>query len=228
MAHSDEAVKILVQCDFDGTIAVEDVSFLLLDAFADSSWRQLLTDYRDGKISVGDFNAMAFAMIKPDKQALLDFLDGRMEIRPGFGELLTYCKRMGFQFVVVSNGLDFYIEKILKDNGVDNLEVLAARTRFDSKGIEVNYIGPDGAEVRDDFKGVHIRRFLSMGYQVIYVGNGLSDLKPAGQAHHIFATGDLVDLCRRANLNYTPFADLHDVVKGMELLEQERGHSLRA
>ncbi len=140
MAHSDEAVKILVQCDFDGTIATEDVSFLLLDAFADSSWRQLLSDYRDGKISVGDFNAMAFAMVKPDRQALLDFLDGRMEIRPGFGELLTYCKRMGFQFVVVSNGLDFYIEKILKDKVVDNLEVLAARTRFYSTGIKVHYI----------------------------------------------------------------------------------------
>ena len=36
--------KTLVQCDFDGTITEEDVSFMLLDAFADRDprrWRQL-------------------------------------------------------------------------------------------------------------------------------------------------------------------------------------------
>jgi len=57
-------VKTLIQCDFDGTITQEDVSFLILDAFASRDWRQLLTQYREGKISVGRFNMKAFAMVK--------------------------------------------------------------------------------------------------------------------------------------------------------------------
>jgi 2-hydroxy-3-keto-5-methylthiopentenyl-1-phosphate phosphatase len=36
-----EEVKTVVQCDFDGTITVEDVSFKMLEAYADSSWKQL-------------------------------------------------------------------------------------------------------------------------------------------------------------------------------------------
>ena len=40
------ATKILIQCDFDGTITEEDISFLLLDAFASSDWRQLLSGYK--------------------------------------------------------------------------------------------------------------------------------------------------------------------------------------
>ena len=34
-------MKTLVQCDFDNTIAESDVSFMLLDAFADGDWQQL-------------------------------------------------------------------------------------------------------------------------------------------------------------------------------------------
>ena len=46
-------MKTAVQCDFDGTITVEDVSYLLLDNFADGNWRELLKDYTAGKMPVG-------------------------------------------------------------------------------------------------------------------------------------------------------------------------------
>ncbi len=39
--HLTRATKTLVQCDFDGTVTEEDVSFMLLDAFANGGWRQL-------------------------------------------------------------------------------------------------------------------------------------------------------------------------------------------
>ncbi len=217
--RSTEVMKTLVQCDFDGTITQEDVSFLLLDTFADGDWRQLLAEYREGKIAVGYFNMKAFAMIKADRQTLLDFVKGKVEIRAGFGELLSYCHSRGFQFVIVSNGLDFYIEAVLQDIGVKNIEVYAARTEFLSGGIKVKYLGPEGNQLQDNFKETYTSLFVRRGYRVIYVGNGISDLSPASQAHYIFATGDLIDSCRQMNVNCTPFIDLDDVIKGLELLE---------
>ena len=53
--------KTIIQCDFDGTITDDDVSFLILDAYAGGNWRQLFKDYEDGKISVGHFNEAAFS-----------------------------------------------------------------------------------------------------------------------------------------------------------------------
>ena len=44
-------MKTLVQCDFDGTVTEEDVSFFLLDTFAQGDWRRLLQEYKEGKIS---------------------------------------------------------------------------------------------------------------------------------------------------------------------------------
>ncbi len=214
-------MKTVVQCDFDGTITEEDVGFLLLDTFADSNWRQMLKEYQAGKISVGVFNTRAFATIKADKQTLLDFVfnSGKFKIRPGFQELLSYCSGKGLEFVIVSNGQDFYIEAILRRMGVNNIEFFAARSRFKSEGLEVKYIGPDGSELLDSFKEAHTELFLNRGYRVIYVGNGISDIYPARRAHHVFAIGDLLRRCREENLDCTPFDDLNDVVRGLKFLQ---------
>jgi len=215
-----ETMKTMLQCDFDGTITEEDVSFGLLTAFADGDWRQLLREYREGKISVGLFNTRAFAMIKADRQTLLEYIfkKSNLKIRPGFQELLDYCSQKGLEFVIVSNGLDFYIEAILEDRGIKNIEVFAARSEFRPEGMVVKYIGPDGSQLEDGFKETHTELFLSRGYRVIYAGNGVSDIYPARRVHHIFATADLLNRCQKANLTCTPFADLHDVVRGLELL----------
>jgi len=216
---STGVMKTIVQCDFDGTITQEDQSFLLLDAFGKGNWRQLLTEYREGKISVSQFNIKAFAMVKEDKQTLLDFIISKVKIRAGFSELLTYCRSNGFQFIIVSNGLDFYIDAILKHIGVQNIKVFAAQAHFGSGGIEVRYMGLNKFQLESDFKETYIRSFLADGYRVIYVGNGLSDISPAKQAHHIFARDELLAYCKEASLNCTPFIDLNDVVRGLELLE---------
>ena len=216
---STGVMKTIVQCDFDGTITQEDQSFLLLDTFGKGNWRQLLAEYREGKISVGQFNIKAFAMVKEDKQTLLDFITDKVKIRVGFSELLTYCRRNGFQFIIVSNGLDFYIDAILKHIGLRNIKVFAAQARFGSGGIEVKYMGLNRFHLEGDFKETYVRSFLADGYRVIYVGNGLSDISPARQAHHIFARDELLAYCKEASLNCTPFIDLNDVVRGLELLE---------
>jgi 2-hydroxy-3-keto-5-methylthiopentenyl-1-phosphate phosphatase len=211
-------VKTLVQCDFDGTVTEEDTSFFLLDAFAQGDWRRLLREYKEHRISVGEFNTKAFAMVKDDKPTLLEALKGKVEVRAGLHELVNYCLKKGFRLVIVSNGLDFYIKAVLKGLGLDSIEVHAARASFHPEGMEVQYVGPDGKRLEDDFKEAYIKSFLKLGYSVIYVGNGDSDFAPAKYAHHIFATGELLAYCRENSLNYKPFENFIDVVRYIDLL----------
>jgi len=219
MIRLSELTKTLVQCDFDGTITEEDVSFLMLDAFAGGNWRQMFQEYQEGKISVGHFNTKAFSMVKADKESLLGIARGKVRIRPGFHELVACCRRKGFRFVIVSNGLDFYIDEILKNIRMADLEVFAARTRFCPEGIKVQYIGPDGSYLDSDFKLAYIDSFLNEGYRIIYVGNGSSDVPPARKSQHIFATGALLSHCRELNLGCTPFNDLNEVTGVLESLQ---------
>ena len=213
-----EITKTLVQCDFDGTITEQDVSFMLLDAFADRDWRQLLKAHQEGKISVGRFNTGAFAMVKADRKSLLAVTKDKVRIRPGFQELVACCRRKGFRFVIVSNGLAFYIEEILRDIGVEDIEIYAAETHFHPEGLKVQYLGPDGSYLDKDFKGAYVNLFLKEGYRIIYVGNGTSDLVPAKRCHYIFATGNLLLLCKQANLDFTPFNDFNEVVRVLKPL----------
>jgi 2-hydroxy-3-keto-5-methylthiopentenyl-1-phosphate phosphatase len=211
-------MKTLVQCDFDGTITEEDTSFFLLDAFAQGDWRRLLQEYKEHRISVGEFNTRAFAMVKADRPALLEAIKGKVRVRAGFHELVACCSRRGFRLVIVSNGLDFYIEAILKDIGLENIEMHAAKTRFHPQGMQVRYIDPNGNQLSDGLKEAYIKSFLKQGYRVIYAGNGDSDIVPAKYAHQIFATGELLAYCKENKLKCQPFNDLTDVVSALELL----------
>lgn len=209
-------MKTLVQCDFDGTITEEDISFFLLDAFAQGDWRRLLRDYKEHKISVGEFNTWAFAMVKADERTLLEPLRGDVKVRAGFRELVNYCQGKAVRLVIVSNGLDFYIKAVLKDLGLRDLEAYAARASFSPEGMKVQYIGPDGKELEDGFKEAYVKSFLKLGYKVVYIGNGDSDIAPATYAHHVFATGDLVALCREKSLVYEPFETFLEVLKELD------------
>ena len=213
--------RTLVQCDFDNTIAAFDVSFMLLDAFAAGDWRQILQEYREHKIPVGVFSQRTFAMIKADKATMVDYLfsDDRVSIRPGFKELLDLCSKKGFKFVIVSNGLTFYIDAVLNFIGVTGIPVFAAHTEFSPDGLKITYIDPDGQPVVDRFKQLYVERHLSQGYRVIYIGDGYSDIMPASLADHVFARDDLLNHFRENNLKCMPFDDLNDVVKGLERID---------
>ncbi len=212
-----EAIKTVVQCDFDGTITDKDVSFMMLEAYAEGDWRTMLKEYRDGKISVGRFNTQAFAMVKADRESLLEVAHRTMDLRPGLPELVAACRRKNFRFVIISNGLDFYIKDVLRNIDLGDVEVLAAETRFLPGGLDARYIGPGGVQMDDGFKEAYVDLFLKEGYRVIYMGNGVSDIASAIKCHHIFAAAELLEYCQQhPELNYTELTDFTEAARILE------------
>ncbi|HUT96814.1 MAG TPA: MtnX-like HAD-IB family phosphatase [Dehalococcoidales bacterium] len=209
---------MIIQSDFDGTLTEEDVSFALLDAFADGDWRKLYEQYRQKKMTVGDFNTKAFAMVKASRDELLKVARAQVKLREGLRNLVNYCQERGFRFLVVSNGLDFYIKAILEDVGLGNIEIYAATTKFTPDGLEVKYIGPEGAVLKKGFKEAYTKLFLTQGYQVVCLGNGPSDYFPAALSQHVFARDGLMDICKAKKLKCQPFDDLNDIVRGLGAL----------
>jgi 2-hydroxy-3-keto-5-methylthiopentenyl-1-phosphate phosphatase len=214
-------MKIAVQLDFDGTVTEEDVSFLLLDTYVGSVWREYLEEYMSGKISVGAFNKKVFGMMKADRKTMTDLVlnSDRVRIRPGFQEFLDYCARKDYKVVIVSNGLTFYIEAILEKLGINGLEIHSAENVFFSGGMKVRYLGPDGKELEAGFKEAYTDMLCGEGYSVIYLGNGTSDIYPSRKAKCVFATADLLERCKEENLKCYPFNDFHDVISVLETLD---------
>ncbi len=217
--HSDSTpAGTVVQCDFDGTVTIEDASFVMLDTFARGDWREVNREYEAGRITVGRFNEVAFGMVRATREMLLDAIKGKVHIRPGFPEFAAECRRRGYHLAIVSNGLDFYITDILRNLGLPETEVHAARTVFQGDRLSVQYIGPDGRAVDDAFKEAYVGQYLAQNHRVVYVGNGSSDLLPARKCHYIFATGTLLQRCDEAGLARTPFDDFYEITRSLDSL----------
>jgi 2-hydroxy-3-keto-5-methylthiopentenyl-1-phosphate phosphatase len=217
-------MKTAIQIDFDGTVTIEDVSFLLLDTYVGQKWRDELVEYTSGKIPVGAFNRRVFGMMKASRKIMTDFVltDPRVEIRRGFKELLEYCEKKGYKIVIVSNGLLFYIQAILEKLGLDKIkgmEIYAAKNDFFEGGLKVAYIGPDGQEVETGFKEAYTKMLIKQGYSVIYLGNGDSDIYPSRLANKVFATEQLLKRCHKESLKCVPFEDFFEVIEGLKSLD---------
>jgi 2-hydroxy-3-keto-5-methylthiopentenyl-1-phosphate phosphatase len=214
----DSPPQTVIQCDFDGTVTLEDASFIMLDTFARGDWRKINREYEAGRITVGRFNEDAFALVKATRKALLASIKDKVRIRPGFVDFAAYCRSRQLRLVIVSNGLDFYIKAIMKNLGLTETEIHAARTVFHGDSLSVRYVGPDGRTLDDAFKEAYVTRYLNQSYRVVYVGNGTSDFPPARRCHHIFATGTLLKKCDEAGLTRTAFDDFFEVTRALEAL----------
>ena len=105
MKSLEQSRKIIIQCDFDGTVTEDDISFILLDAFAKGDWRKINKQHSEGKITVGQFNERAFGLVRASKKAMLDYLKDKVKVRPGFQKLVELCQQKVIRLVIVSNGL---------------------------------------------------------------------------------------------------------------------------
>jgi 2-hydroxy-3-keto-5-methylthiopentenyl-1-phosphate phosphatase len=213
-------MKTAIQIDFDGTVTMEDVSFLLLDEFAKGNWRKYLDEYNSGEITVGMFSRQIFGMVTADEKTQTDFVltNPQAKIRPGFKEFINYCHKNNYKTLIVSNGLVFYIEALLKSIGVKDPEIHAAENTFSPHGMKVRYLGPDGKEIDSGFKEAYTDILRSEGYRVVYIGDGNSDVYPARKADHILATDSLLKRCESEKLNCSPFKDFFEVIETIKSL----------
>ena len=209
---------MIIQCDFDGTITSNNLSVLLREHFARGNWRKIDDDYLHGKLTVEQSNKMQFALIKEPREKLQEFARKHIDVKPGFVELIRYCQESSTSFVIVSSGLDFYIEMVLKEIGLSDLEVHCGQTSFGKDGITVTYTDPEGNIINSGFKRKYLTYLRKQGRSVIYIGDGLSDLEAASLADYIFATEHLVKLLGHRAIPYIRFSDFHDLLHQLCLL----------
>jgi len=207
---------MIIQCDFDGTIITNNMSLLLRERFAPGDWRKIESDYLARRLTVEESNKRQFTQIKEPREKLEAFARDHAEVRTGFLDFTHYCLEDGIRLVIVSSGLDFYIEAILNRIGAPRLEVHCAQTSFGQDGVTVSYVDPRGNTVKDGFKKQHLVRLKRQGEPVTYIGDGLSDLEPACAADSVFTTGQLPGLLSAKSVSHRTFSDFHNILRQID------------
>ena len=68
-------------------------------------------------------NRRQFTLIKEPKEKLQEFVRDHIDIRQGFPEFAADFEAKENHLVIVSSGLDFYIEVVLSELGMSDIEL---------------------------------------------------------------------------------------------------------
>ena len=217
------AIRIFI--DFDGTITTHDVGNALFRSLAGPAADEAIEAYHSGKISAREcFVRKASASGATTVEAVDRLLD-EQRIDPHFKNFVVFCAARGITLCVLSDGLDYYIDRILAANdirGVVRFSNLLSFVRVDSTGsvrLEIDF----PAENTECDRCACCKRNIMLSRAadedfIVYVGEGYSDRCPAGYADLVFAKESLQTHCQRENISYLPYQTFHDVQDGVEKL----------
>jgi len=206
---------VIVLCDFDGTITVKDVTDTLLTAFANPEWEEIEEMWQEGLISSKECMARQYALVKASEEELTSFLEG-MEIDPYFPQFLDLCRRKNFRVAVLSDGFDFYIEKILSKNNVNGIDIYANHLVYENGKIKT-YFPHINEECRTcgNCKTSYFYKVKKPGNKIVYIGDGWSDRCISQESDVIFAKGKLARFCHENGISYIPYHTFGDVIREM-------------
>ena len=212
-------MNIAVLCDFDDTITQENVAHLILDRFGDGSWQELRRRYLEGAIPPEEYFERPFAQMRASREEMYSYVQEKGTVRDGFARLAHYCRRRGIGLAVVTLGLDFYVQALLSQEGLEWLPVYAVGTRFTQGGVRFEF--PYAQEECGRWgicKCSVVDRYRSEGRRVVYIGDGRNDVCPARRSDVVYARGELVELCRREGIPYRELEGFEDVIGELERL----------
>lgn len=199
-------------CDFDGTIARFDVTDAVLGRFADPAWEVVEREWLDGRISARECMERQIRMIGVKPPALDAFL-ATVPLTDGFVEFVQHCVAHGLDILIVSDGMDYAIKRILSNNGLGDIPVIANRLRFrDGSGFRLNF--PYGAP--GCTSGVcKCNVAKAGGGKILLIGDGHSDACLAGKASFVLAKEDkfLHHHCVENGVPYTTYGDFFDILR---------------
>lgn len=212
---------MIIVSDFDGTITKTDTLSKFLEDYADAKWLDIENDWRDGKFGSQECLIRQFALVPNlTPQLVSDFLD-TMEIDEGFSLFAKNAKAQCIPIVILSDGLDYFINKILEKNNIDYINVITNHAYFDDWGKFIIEFPNDSRHCTNNAgtcKCKVVRNLKKRYKKVVYIGDGASDFCVSKEPDVVYAKAGLAEYCRNNNLSFTPYKTYKDIKK--HLFEQ--------
>lgn len=206
-----------VLCDFDGTIAQEDVTDSLLMRFGRPGWDVLEVEWREGRIGSRECMAGQIALLDCSRDELDEHL-AAMTIDPDFARFAQAVEASGAPLTIVSDGLDHAIRSMLRRHALGRLPVVASRLVQKAPrrwALEFPFAAPGCSSASGTCKCARAGApHVESGTQVLMVGDGASDFCVARRADLTYASKRLLDFCldhdlaHRAVANFSQALDL--------------------
>jgi 2,3-diketo-5-methylthio-1-phosphopentane phosphatase len=220
-----EQQSMYVFCDFDGTITTVDTTDRVLGRLAAPAWEAIEADWRAGRIDAATCMRRQIALIEGDDAALDAVLD-EIELDPGFCDFAAWCAAHEIPLAVVSDGVDYFIQRILARRGLGALPVVSNRLAGEAGARRLAQ--PHRREGCAAGAGVckcaatSGRLAETERRMLVYVGDGRSDFCVSARADLLFAKDELAAYAAGRGQAHHVFETFHDVTAVLASIVEAR------
>ncbi len=207
--------KTLIICDFDGTACSVDMGSKIIDRFAGEGWREIDRAYCTEEIG----SRLAYTRVAPlfrgTRGQMVEYVHATATLDPYFEDFYRFCQEQGYDLKIASDGLDFYIEAVLRKYGLRDIEFYAnSVTSWHGEGIVIDFphlnsiCGKCGT-----CKSSIVKRLSEQYEKIVYIGDSYSDVCPARTADLVFAKDILYEKCHNNGTACVPYENFRDVME---------------
>jgi len=214
---------VRVFCDFDGTVASVDVGNRIFRHFAGEESERIVEGYLLGQKSAIECLTQECAAAGDVTPKVLEEFVAQFGVDPYFPEFVRFCDKQRMPLTILSDGLDFYVSRILARHGLAHVAWFANHLEFKNEGsrstmVPVFPYTDSECPQCGNCKRNHMLTMSADEDIIVYIGDGISDRCPVRYADIVFAKKGLLKFCQEQNITYHEFRTFHDV--------QERFHEI--
>ena len=207
----DGTPPVAILVDYDGTIALTDVSDSVMAEYVSGDWEAEAAAYDAGLMGSRRLMTIEMAMVDSDPVDLLATAAAQPH-DPGFVPFVRRAQAAGIPVEVVSDGFGFFVAPSLEALGVGELPVITARTTFEDRRARIDY--PNGHPtclVCGTCKRNRVLAHQAAGRAVVFIGDGESDRYAAGYSDLVFAKRSLVRICIEAGWPFRRWTEFSEI-----------------
>jgi 2,3-diketo-5-methylthio-1-phosphopentane phosphatase len=215
--------KFAFVSDFDGTLTEKDFYEIITDQYLKEECRDKFKEWKDKKIKDVEYLGYVFGNIRrTEKEIYQDIM--KIKLDPFATEFIRNIRDNGGDFIIVSAGTAYYIDKVLDNNHIKDVKVYTNKGAFKDNGI--HFLLDENDEFYSEIYGIDkmmvVKKLKNQYDKIIYAGDSEPDVKPALLADVVFAKSKLVDLLKQEHKEFIEFNDFSDIWKKLKsILEKE-------
>ncbi len=202
---------LAILVDYDGTIALTDVSDTVMAEYVTGGWEAEVAAYDAGTLGSRKLMTLEMAMVDSDPADLYATAAAQPH-DAGFAAFVARARAAGIPVEIVSDGFGFFIEPALVALGVPDLPIVTARTTFQGRKATIAY--PNGNPrclVCGTCKRDRVLAHRAAGRRVVFIGDGESDRYAAGYSDVVFAKRSLVRICLEAGWPFERWTEFREI-----------------
>ncbi|MGI6129555.1 MAG: MtnX-like HAD-IB family phosphatase [bacterium] len=200
--------------DFDGTASIRDVGDAIVKNFVGPNcWADVDASISHRQITAKEAYELVITKMQVSDHELANFVLG-FKLDPDFKAAASLFADRGLPVLILSDGYDYYIDRILKRDGLEwvprianelTIENLTAKPSFPHHGLlDCYHCGC--------CKTYHLRKLKAKGYKIAYFGDGHTDRCAAKSADVVFAKDYLARYLTKKGIPFIPFNRYSDAL----------------